>query len=96
MKQKLFLQIFLQNLLLMKLAVILFNTGRIYGACGRGWVHTHRFCQIIIQSGLNWLDFFMAANHPRHPQNLDSLLFLNTKYMYDKKLFFFAIFFNVI
>ena len=52
---------------------------------GRVGLLIHPFCcQISVKSVLNWLEYiqtkiFGAANHPRHPQNLDSLLHLDTK-----------------
>ena len=89
-----FHQIFLQNVFLLIIAVNLTKADQwdVWG--GRGLKNI--FCQIIIKSELNWLEsktkIFGAANHPRHPQTLDSLLNLNTK-IWLFFLFFFCKFF---
>ena len=79
----------LQNVLIIKLVVLKSKQRPIHGACGRGREGglTHPlFCQIIIKSAPDWLDYIQTkiseggVNHPRHPHIMDSLLHLNTQY----------------
>ena len=66
---------------------------------GKGGGLTHPlFCQIIIKSAPDWLDYIQTkileggVNHPRHPHIMDSLLHLNTQYDIFKNSCYLAFF----